>query len=111
MVQRSGALWPMKQPVRFSNRDVIDAGMANCHQASLAELPILIAVTAVPLPVGVPPFVGETHADAWPAERPQLLDEPVVKFTVPLAAQELAHLLAPDRPKVTAARATRLARR
>jgi len=37
-------------------------------------------------------LVGEPDGDAVPAERPQLLDQPVVKFPRPLALQELYDL-------------------
>src|SRR5262249_28659327 len=42
------------------------------------------------------PFVLEAHADSTVGERPQVLDEPVVEFTSPLAGQECSNLVATD---------------
>ena len=39
-------------------------------------------------PLVVVPLVGEAHRDAVAAERPQLLDQPVVELLRPLAGQE-----------------------
>src|SRR5262249_49913908 len=52
------------------------------------ELPILVAVATEPMPAVVAPLVGETHGDAVVAERPYLLDQPVVELLIPLALKE-----------------------
>src|SRR5215471_5198315 len=54
----------------------------------LIEFPVLVAVTAKPAAAIIMPFVGETHRDAVLAERPNFLDQAVVKLMVPLARQE-----------------------
>ena len=58
------------------------------HQPLGVELPVLVPVRAVPLSRVIVPFVGEAHAKPVGTEEPQLLDQPVVKLAVPLAAQE-----------------------
>ena len=40
----------MKAAVFFGNRDIVDAGFTSAHQAVLVELPLLVAVGAMPLP-------------------------------------------------------------
>ena len=54
----------------------------------LIELPVLVAVATEPVPADVVPLVGETHGDAVVAERPYLLDQPVVELLIPLAPKE-----------------------
>src|SRR5208337_980981 len=51
-------------------------------------LPILIAVTAPPLPVGVVRFVDEAHPDAVLGDRPQLLDQSIIEFSCPFAGEK-----------------------
>src|SRR5215467_10093215 len=60
----------------------------------LIELPVLVAVAAEPVPAVVVPLVGETHGDAVVAERPYLLDQPVVELLIPLTLKELLDGLA-----------------
>ena len=74
---------------------VVDAGDAKPHQAVLVELPVFVAVAAVPIVAVIVPFVGEAHGDAVFAERPELLDQAIVELAVPLALQEGLDLLAP----------------
>src|SRR6478736_6226794 len=88
MIGRARALRPAKQAVRFGDRQVVDAGMTHGHVALGIELPVLVTVGAVPLPSGVVPFVGETHRDAVPVRRPQVLDQPVVELLRPLAREK-----------------------
>lgn len=85
MVLRPRAVRPAEQAIRLGDRHVVDAGVADRHVALGVELPVLVAVRAPPLPGGVVPFVGEAHRDAVVAERPQLLDEPVLELLGPLA--------------------------
>jgi len=53
---------------------------------SAAERPMVLDTE--PVPAVVVPFVGETHGDAVVAERPYLLDQPVIKLLIPLAPKE-----------------------
>ncbi len=63
------------------------------HDAGFVELPILIAVRAIPIAGIVMPFIGEAHCDAVCVKRPKLLDEPVVQFALPFPGQEFDNLL------------------
>ena len=55
---------PMKATVLLRNRDVVDARFAATHQPVLVELPLLVAVGAIPLAGVVMPFVLKAHRDA-----------------------------------------------
>jgi hypothetical protein len=41
------------------------------HQAAAVELPVFVAVAAIPILGIVMPFVGETHSEAIAAEEPE----------------------------------------
>src|SRR5882672_2924247 len=86
---------PAKLAVALLDRQVVDAGEAFLHQAIFGELPVLVAVRAVPLPRIVVPFVFEAHGDTVFLKAPEFLAQAVVQFLRPLAAQELADPVAP----------------
>src|SRR3954471_24832361 len=77
-----------QRPVIFAfalpDRQVIDAGNAQPHQPMLIEFPVLVAIAAKPIAAVVVPFVSEANRDPVIAERPNLLDEAVVKLAIPL---------------------------
>src|SRR6478752_4717300 len=79
---------PVKPPVLLCNRHVVDRGLAPPHQAVLVELPLLVAVGAVPLAAGIVPFVLEAHSDAVFIKRPEVLDQAVVVLLLPFAGEE-----------------------
>ena len=58
------------------------------HKASGIELPVFVAVGAVPLSGLVMRFVGETDGDSVLTEGPQLLDEAVVALGGPLPGKK-----------------------
>src|SRR5581483_7914791 len=62
--------------------------LAPPHQAVLVELPLLIAIGAVPLARCVMPFILEAHRDAVAVEGPEVLDQAVVQFPLPFAGEE-----------------------
>src|SRR5215510_10917269 len=74
---------PMEAAILFSDLDVVDAGFAPAHQAVLVELPLLVAVGAVPLATCVMPLILKAHRDAIAVERPEILDQAVVEFLRP----------------------------
>src|SRR5690349_19419822 len=78
------------------DRQIIDAGIATAHQALLGELPVFIAVAAIPVARVVVPLIGKAHRDTRAGTSPQLLDEAVVELARPLSTKELANLLAAD---------------
>ncbi len=78
MIHGTGPKRPVILAVAFRNAHVVDARIAVVHQAVLIELPILVAVRAVPLVAVVSEFVSKADGDTIVGERPKLLDEPIV---------------------------------
>ena len=76
---------PVKLPLRFLDRQVVDAGEPGAHQAAVVEAPVLVAEGAEPVAGVIVTLVREANGDAAATERPQLLDQPVVELS-------LAHL-------------------
>src|SRR5215211_4225129 len=74
---------------------VVDGSVATAHEAVSIEFPQLVTVTSPPTPLRVVALVLEPYRDAVSREAPQVLFEPVVEFTRPLALQERDYLLAP----------------
>src|SRR4029079_12222228 len=79
---------PAEAPLAFLDGDIVDAGLAPAHQAVLVELPLLVAVGAMPLPGIVMPFILEAHRDAVLIERPEILDQAIVMLLRPFAGEE-----------------------
>ena len=79
---------PVELAIAFRDRQIVDACNPAAHQALGIELPVLVAVTAVPLAAIVVPLVGESNGDAVAAERPQFFDKAVVEFATPLPGEE-----------------------
>src|SRR5262245_63494340 len=72
-----------------SDRQVIDARDAPLHEAALVELPILVAIGAIPLARVIVPLIGEADSNAIAFAGPKLFDEPVVELLGPFASEEL----------------------
>src|SRR5262245_23037718 len=85
----------MEPPLLLRDRDVVDRGFAALHQAVLVELPLLVAVGAIPLAAGIVPFVLEAHRDAVAVEGPEILDQAIVLLPLPFARQERDDRLTP----------------
>src|SRR5579862_5051594 len=79
---------PMEAAIFFGNRNVVDAGLAPAHQAVLVELPLLVAVGAVPLAGRVVPLVLEAHGDTIAVKRPKILDQAIVEFPGPFPREK-----------------------
>ena len=62
---------PVKAAIFLGDRDVVDAGFAAAHQAVLVELPLLVAVGAMPLAGIVVPLILKPHRDAIADRRPR----------------------------------------
>src|SRR5262245_65311419 len=84
---RPGGL-PAEAAVFLRDLDVVDAGLAAAHQAVLVEFPLLVAVGAMPLAIGVVPLILEAYRDAVVVEGPEVLDQAVVELFRPFAGQE-----------------------
>src|SRR5262245_52399604 len=83
IAERGMIVWsPPQRPVIFAlvvaYPQVIDACNTRPHQPVLVELPVLVAVAAIPVAAVVVPLIGEAHRNAILAKRPHLLDQPVV---------------------------------
>ena len=90
MILRTGKRGvPMKLAIGFLDRQVVDTGVPVMHQAVLVELPVLVAIGAIPIAGVVMPFVGEAHRNPAPLEGPQLFDEAIVLLPFPFAREEL----------------------
>src|ERR1700676_634761 len=79
---------PMIFALAFRNRQIVDAGDTQSHQAVFVEFPVLVAIAAKPMAAVVVPLVGKAHGYAVVAKRPELLDQPVVQFARPFTRQE-----------------------
>src|SRR6185312_5027464 len=78
----------MKAAVLLGDADVVDAGLASAHQAVLVELPLFVAIGAMPPAVGVMPLVLKAHRDAVAIEGPDVLDQAIVQLGGPFALEE-----------------------
>src|SRR5882762_4463833 len=94
VIVRPPAEWPVVLAVTLLDGSVVDARDPNSHEAVLVELPVFIAVTAVPLARVVAPLVGETHRNPILAAAPDFLNKAVIEFAVPFACQKRLNGLA-----------------
>src|SRR5579864_6145163 len=94
MIVGAAAEGPMKLALVGRDRQVVDAGVTNAHQAVLVELPIFVAIGTKPVAGVVVTFVCEAHGDAVAGERPEFFGEAVVELAIPLARQKGDDLLA-----------------
>src|SRR5216683_892950 len=88
VISRAAAQRPVILPVAVLDRRIVDAGDAHAHEAVFVELPVLVAIAAIPVATVVVPLVGEAHGDPVLPEGPEFLDQTVIELTVPLACQE-----------------------
>src|SRR6187551_2542352 len=91
MVVGASAERPMEFALAVGDRQVVDARDAALHEAAIVELPILVAVGAIPLAAIVTPFIRKANGNAVALASPKLLDEPIVQFLGPLSSQELPY--------------------
>src|ERR1700754_1798675 len=66
---------PVEAAILLGDHDIIDAGLAAPHQAVLVELPLLVAIGAVPLAARIVPLMLKAHRDAVAVEAPEILDQ------------------------------------
>ena len=88
MIIGAAAEHPMIFAIRFLDWKIIDARKSQPHQAIIIELPILVAVGAIPVSRVVVPLVGEAHGDAIIRESPKLFDQAVVEFFRPFTREK-----------------------
>lgn len=78
----------MELAVGLGNGYGVDAGFSALHEVLGVEFPLLVAVGAEPLALGIVVLVLEAHGGAVLMEAPQLLDEAVLVLVGPLADEE-----------------------
>ncbi len=88
MIVGTAAKRPEELAVGFLDREIVDGGVAMMHDAVLIELPVLVSVGAVPVAGVIVTLVGEANGDACAVEGPQLFDEAIVEFALPLSCEE-----------------------
>jgi hypothetical protein len=88
MIVGTAAERPMTFAIRFLEGKIGDARESQPHQAIVVELPILVAIRAIPVSRIVVSLVGEAHGDAVIRERPQFFDQAVVELFDPLASEK-----------------------
>jgi len=69
LAQSRMIIWPpTERPAKFSfdliDRQIIDTGKAQAHQTVLIELPVFVAIRAMPAAGFVMPLIGKLHCDA-----------------------------------------------
>src|ERR1051325_397306 len=83
---------PAQGPVVFalacSHRQIVDARDATLHEPALIELPVLVAVGAIPVAGIVMPLVGETNCNAIALTGPELFDQPILQLLRPFTSQK-----------------------
>jgi hypothetical protein len=78
----------VKAAIFFRDRNIVDAGFATAHQPVRFELPLLVAVRAMPLSIRIVPLILKAHGDMIAVECPEILDQAIVEFVRPFARQE-----------------------
>src|SRR5258707_15892228 len=73
LIVRATAERPMVFAVALLVWNVVDAGNTKPHPAMLIEFPVLVAITAEPMPAIVMPLLGEAYSLAVLADRPDFL--------------------------------------
>ena len=86
MIIGSSSQRPMELAVGLFYGLIVDAGITVMHDA--VSLPIFIAIGTKPIAGIVVRFIGETHCNARSVERPQLLDQALIQFALPLSRKE-----------------------
>jgi hypothetical protein len=79
---------PVVFAVALFDRQIVDTGDAQAHQAMLVEFPVLVSVAAEPVAAIIVPFIRKADGDAVLSKGPDLLDQAVVEFALPFARQE-----------------------
>ena len=81
-----------QRPVEFAfalaDGQIIDAGKAVLHQAVFGELPVFIAIRAIPVAAVIVPFIGIAHGNTVFGKGPELLDQSIVQFAFPFPGQK-----------------------
>src|SRR5258708_5843305 len=89
---------PTDCPVIFAfaifDLQLLDAGDPPSHPAQFVEFPILVAIATKSVASIVVPFIRKAHGYPVLAKRPDLLDQPILQLTNPLANEKCLNGLA-----------------
>src|SRR6185503_7270489 len=88
MLVRAPARRPMVLALASGNGQIVDARDATLHESAIVELPVLVAVGAIPIARIVMPLVREPNGNAVALAGPEFLDEPILKLPRPFAPQK-----------------------
>jgi hypothetical protein len=85
--------WPAaKRPAEAAavgrNRQVVNAGIAPSHQATIVELPVLVPERSEPVATVVMSLVGKSDGDPIAAKGPEFLDQPVIQLSPPFCRKK-----------------------
>ncbi len=94
MVVRAPTERPSEQSIHLVDGFVVDAGDTPGHQTPRIELPKLVTVGSKPSASDISALVDEAHRHAVLTETPDLLDQPILPFALPLAGEKGADLRA-----------------
>lgn len=88
MVVGSPFSLPEEAAFAFLDGKIVDGSFAPLHQSVSAEPPLLIAMRAKPVAIGIVPLIGEADGDLVAGKGPDLLDQPVVVLLGPFAREK-----------------------
>src|SRR5690625_2630206 len=91
---RARAGGPVEKSLTFCDGQVIDAGVALCHQAIVIELPVFVTIGSEPLAAVITPLIGKANRNPVTIVAPQLLDQAIVQLAGPFALQKAANGIA-----------------
>src|SRR5262245_34072866 len=94
VIVRTTAERPVIFALAIPNGQVVDARDAPPHQPVRVELPVLVAIAAKPVAGIVVPFICKAHGDPVVAERPHLLNQPIIELAIPFAREKRLDRLA-----------------
>lgn len=79
---------PMKLALLFLDGNIIDTGMTIFHEPILIKLPIFVTMSTEPISSFVVVFVAKSNSDAIVTVSPNLFDEAVTIFRLPLVGEK-----------------------
>src|SRR2546430_9203874 len=88
MTVRTAADRPVVLSFLLQDWQVVDARNSTAHEPSFIEFPVLVSVRTKPVARIIMPLVREADRDSVAFASPDLFDQAVVQFLVPLPGQE-----------------------
>ena len=85
---RGGRVLPAKLPLGFGDGKIVDTREPALHETIGGEFPVLVPVSAKPLPSCIMKFIFEPHGDAVAAKAPKFFAQAIVEFARPFAPEQ-----------------------